>query len=286
MIPSSVPALFGFLFLVAPGVAYEIHRERRRPALQQSTFREASRVALWSLVFTTAAVAVLALARFALPRLLPDPSAWLAEKGYAKQHGGAVGTFIVLEVTLAQVMAWGTAAVVGRHDRSRIRQGDIWHKVFAADVPRNREVQAVILTDNAEYRGTIVGYTVNADVSNRELELQHVTFRMRRGGEEARWLPEPFDRVVIASTAIQEMWLHYRNEIEPGPSWWRRMMAWRERGRTMSALQKATRRAQGNKPRGNSAGSQRLEWSDAHTSDRDRPQTRQSAHQDDGLSGR
>lgn len=220
MIPDSVSAFFGFLFLVAPGVAYEIHRERHRPALQQSVFREASRVALWSLILTTLAVTALVLSRLALPQLfLPDPQAWWSDQAYAKQHFGSVGTFIIAEVILAQVLAWIVASMVGRSERGRIHQGDIWHKVFAADVPHDREVQALILTKNAEYRGTVAGYTVNTDTSSRELELRHVTFRMRHGMNEAKYLPEPFDRIVVASTAIEEMWLHYRNEIEPVPSW-------------------------------------------------------------------
>jgi hypothetical protein len=127
-------------------------------------------------------------------------------------------------------MAWAVAATIGRRDRGRIHQGDVWHKVFAADVPRKREVQALILTKNAEYRGTVVGYTVNVDISNRELELRHVTFRMRSDSNGLpQYLPVPFDRVVIASAAVEEMWLHYRNEIEPHSPWWKRLMARWER---------------------------------------------------------
>jgi hypothetical protein len=245
MIPSSVPAFFGFLFLVAPGVAYEIHRERRRPALQESAFREASRVALWSLIFTTAAVSALSLIRLAVPQYLPNLRTWLTDQEYAKAHLSSIGAFIVLEVALSQIMAWIVAGAIGRHDRGRIHQGDIWHKVFAADVPRNREVQALILTRNAEYRGTVVGYTVNADTSNREVELMHATFRMRHE-QETKYLPEPFDRVVVASTAIEEMWLHYRNETEASPSWWERLVAWRERQLNVSVLRNSARRARRN----------------------------------------
>jgi len=241
MILNSFAALFGFLFLVAPGVAYELHREQRRPAVEDSTFREASRVALWSLLFTMAALVVLALARPALSQLLPDPRAWLADQDYARHNPTRVGWFIVLEVALAQFMAWTLAVVAGRHAHGRIYQGDLWHKAFAADVPKGRLVQALVLTDNAEYRGTVVGFTVNADVNNRELELRDVTVRQRHE-QQPRLLPAPFDRVVIASTAIRELWLHYRVEMEPSQTWWKRLTARLQR-RIPAALREATLRA-------------------------------------------
>jgi hypothetical protein len=150
--PNSVSTLLGFLFLVAPGVSYEIRRERRRPALQNSAFREAARIALWSLVFMTPTVVALALLSSVFPTHLPDVLAWSAQgKDYAKQFSSQIATFLLAEVVVAQMFAIVTAAVVGRQDRGVIRQGDIWHKVFAADRPPDREVQAMVLTAKCHF---------------------------------------------------------------------------------------------------------------------------------------
>jgi hypothetical protein len=60
-------------------------------------------------------------------------------------------TFLLAEVVVAQVFAIVTAAVVGRQDHGVIRQGDIWHEVFAADRPPDREVQAMVLTAKCRF---------------------------------------------------------------------------------------------------------------------------------------
>jgi cytochrome c biogenesis factor len=102
--PNSVSTLLGFLFLVAPGVSYEIRRERRRPALQNSAFREAARIALWSLVFMTPTVVALALLSSVFPTHLPDVLAWSAQgKDYAKQFSSQIASFLLAEVVVAQM---------------------------------------------------------------------------------------------------------------------------------------------------------------------------------------
>lgn len=60
MIPQTVGALIGFLIFIAPGVLWELLRERHRPPLDGSTFREAARVALMSVVLSGLAIAVVA----------------------------------------------------------------------------------------------------------------------------------------------------------------------------------------------------------------------------------
>ena len=58
MAPDTLGALLAFLVFVAPGLCFELLRERRRPALEQTAFREASRIALTSLLFSGAALVV------------------------------------------------------------------------------------------------------------------------------------------------------------------------------------------------------------------------------------
>ena len=194
--------------------------------LQQSTFREASRVALSSLLLTLGALFILYLVLLIEEEWLPDPYEWFRTGSqYVKQHPRSIGAFFIGELLIAQGLAWGAAAWLGRHDRADIRQGDIWHKVFSVDVPPNRHVQVLVLTGNAEYRGILGGYTVNADFTNRELELQEPIMYRLPHWDEARPLPEPYERVVIPASAIKELWAHHRIEMEPPRSLWKRALA-------------------------------------------------------------
>jgi Family of unknown function (DUF6338) len=77
MIPETFAALYAFLGLVAPGLIYQILREKRRPAVDETAFREASRIALTSLVFTTVATLLMTLLGVVAPGLFPDIAAWI-----------------------------------------------------------------------------------------------------------------------------------------------------------------------------------------------------------------
>jgi hypothetical protein len=60
MVPTNASAIVAFFLLTAPGVIFELMRERRRPGLSDSVLREASRIILASTVFTCSAFLVLA----------------------------------------------------------------------------------------------------------------------------------------------------------------------------------------------------------------------------------
>ena len=106
MIPQTTAALIGFLFLVAPGIVFEMVQERRRPTLEQSPFREASRVALASLLFSLLALLALAALRTWLPASMPDAGRWLRQGGrYFAANYRLVASFLLAELALAVTLA-------------------------------------------------------------------------------------------------------------------------------------------------------------------------------------
>lgn len=74
MIPEGFATFLTFLGLVAPGLVYQLVLERRQPRRGETTFREASRIALTSLAFTVTSLLALAIAQrfFAPARWLVD----------------------------------------------------------------------------------------------------------------------------------------------------------------------------------------------------------------------
>jgi len=91
MVPSSWLTVVLFLFLVSPGLLFDLLALRRRTGAVESAFHETSRIVLASLGFTVLALAVLALVGAAFPGLLPDPKGLFDPNGvYAVDHWPAV----------------------------------------------------------------------------------------------------------------------------------------------------------------------------------------------------
>ena len=96
--------------MVAPGLIYSTIAERRRPSHSDSTFSEAGRVALTSLVFSLTTLALLwPLQRHSrLP--LPDIGLWLARGGkYASENLGKVFFGLTAQVVIACGLAAAAA---------------------------------------------------------------------------------------------------------------------------------------------------------------------------------
>lgn len=173
MIPTTIVQFFLFLVLVAPGLLFELLRERRRPAIEETAFREASRIALASVVFNLAALAVLAIIHLIHSRWLPSPAAWLAHPGtYARSHYVVIVWAVVAELALAI----GFVALIDQTRRKRsgnIRSGGIWFQLFRADRPDNTVPWVSLrLTDGAEIAGFLLYYVSADDPAIREIALK------------------------------------------------------------------------------------------------------------------
>jgi len=68
-----------FVVLIAPGLLFDLLAERRRAGAPESAFREASRVVLASLVFSSLGLGVVGLVRTVEPTWMPDADALVAE---------------------------------------------------------------------------------------------------------------------------------------------------------------------------------------------------------------
>ena len=138
MIPDTFGALLALLGLVAPGLVYELRRERRRPATNASAFREASRVALSSFVFTASALVILGIVRIIRPSWVVDGSSWISEgASYASANLVKVGVNGIVVVALAVLLALATEYVVGRKTAPTIQSGGLWFYIFKVKRPAN-----------------------------------------------------------------------------------------------------------------------------------------------------
>jgi hypothetical protein len=136
MIPTTLAAIIGFLGLVV----FELLREHRRHTSQESAYREASRVALMSLVFTLMACGAPTVVAALEPRWVPSVGSWLTcGSAYTKENYALILRMTALEVGKDCALAYLadfllTSLAPGRSNISKTR---VWFQALRADVPKN-----------------------------------------------------------------------------------------------------------------------------------------------------
>lgn len=237
MLFQNLVAIVGFLLLVAPGAFFEILRERRRPSLEGSAFRETSRVALASFAFSLSAILILSYIRMEFPDTMPDLGAWLREgTKYFQRNYRLVLRAVVLEALIALALAyftnlvffaaqWGPRPVRNFWRKARVLLGPIehqsaWYKTFRANLldqaplKGTKPVARVKLKDGTLYQGAVDGYSPEMPLENRELELGPPLFigSVSSAGtpEVARLTPVPvWQRLLVPHTEVEAVWVTY-----------------------------------------------------------------------------
>jgi Family of unknown function (DUF6338) len=204
---SSVAA---FLLLIAPGLAYQLVRERLRPTSRETTFREAANVALLSVVLHLLSSG-LVLAAFSKA---VDVPAWIREgHKYVADNLALVAWMFGLEQLLAFGGAVVLALLLARTDPEgpKLQRVPMWYWAFRENQPLNtRTFAQVTLRDGTQYWGYIGHYTSDdLPIDERELELcKPVSLRLA-GHVEPRHLPDSVDRVLLAGETVQAVLVVY-----------------------------------------------------------------------------
>ncbi|WP_394613926.1 DUF6338 family protein [Lentzea sp. JNUCC 0626] len=221
--PQTIGALASFLALVAPGIVFELLREQRRAGAKETVFREASRVALSSLVFTVLASALL-LGVHALTakwfgwKLFVDLNALVAKPDYVKQNLALVGWSAVAELALACLLALAFDFVLARRRKQARTLGkqSAWVKVFREDRPADALCWVhVMLEDGNSFFGFLRSYDATGDPDTREIVLEgtRLTYvgEPVTGGDEKKTtvIGRDWERVVIAGSRIRFLRVQY-----------------------------------------------------------------------------
>lgn len=187
MIPQTLVSFFMFLVLIAPGLSYELMRERRGPAIEESAFREASRIALSSFVFSFFAFAALICIRWRYPELIFDLGSYLRDgKVYLENNYGLLIFNIALEVILAfffvlisiympvirQKVKFPKSLRPKRRP-AKMSGGGIWWRLLVRDVPDGKAALVSLrLSDGSQISGFYLHYTRADDLGKQEIALQ------------------------------------------------------------------------------------------------------------------
>jgi hypothetical protein len=180
LIPNSVATVLSFLLLLAPGITWQLLRERHLPSVKETTLVEASRVVLSSLMAT--GVAGLVLAHWLWLPLYRDFTALATPtvRGSSIQVVAAV----FANTLLACALVLGVAALVwpGRAPVERMR---VWNLALAKwpadhDAPPYLLVE---LTDGTAWKGELLAFDSDPEDGHRNVALG-ASLRVRPVGEQ------------------------------------------------------------------------------------------------------
>lgn len=216
-VPQTAGAVLAFLGLVAPGLLFELLRERRRPTFNESAFHEAGRVALMSLAFTLLAFAILAAVRIAAPGAMPDPGKWLQQgNAYVKAHYLLVAGALLAEVIVACAAVLVADLVIRGSARGHIRHRSIWFQVLRIDRPAHKVPWlGLTLDDGTEISGYLAYYTEKEEQSNREIALWGPCLGIRPPRHPEYTELDKWKCIVIRGDKISHMKVTYLDEEEP-----------------------------------------------------------------------
>jgi hypothetical protein len=212
MVIGSAASLLSFLLLVAPGIAYELTRQHRRPSRTDSAFIEASRILLAGMLVAVLCLALLAFVRLAGSGLLVDAHALLLHPGlYGATHPErlfvSVVAYLAVAVTLAVLI--GDTHPHGS-STSRIVPDSAWFLTLDRYAPVGSTVHvAVTMLDGSAYMGVKSTFTSDPELQDRELVLRPPIHTRAHGSETTVPLDPSFHRLVLPGNRISSLAISY-----------------------------------------------------------------------------
>lgn len=217
MIPSTVAGLLALLGCIAPGLVFQLRRERYLPGAQESVLRETSRIALTSLLFTGVALALVVWLSTRWTAL-PDVEQWLRlGNQYLPDNYPSVSGFLVLVVATATATALLGERLTRGALRGRLSHQSIWWLAFRDDANRapgssQERIALWVTTENGtQFRGRLRHYDADPSTptAERELALGGTSLeRLAAGSTAWEGLPD-YDAVIIPGSDIRHMLVQY-----------------------------------------------------------------------------
>lgn len=228
MVPSSFAGVGIFLLLVAPGITYELLRQRTQLPRGESTFIEISRVLLFGVVYSGAAILPIALIAAIEPRSVVDLSAWVRDgDAYVADHIHIVGWTLILELALASLLAIA-ASDLGAHSPVRLmHDGNLWHALTQTWAGRGVETYLdVRMKDGTSIVGRWVGHTNEPDPLKREVALSDVSVR-HPGQIDLAALGKGWKFIVLSGSEVAHIagYYHGRRPDPTRPTWGARILS-------------------------------------------------------------
>lgn len=181
------------------------------------------------MIFSGAALLLLAAARAFWPSTMPDAREWIARPhAYLVAHYALVGRTIAVAVALAVVLAFLAAEVVTlRHREARIWPHDtLWHLFHRAE-PGKVPYVSLKTTADMVFEGPLTSQDSSGDRADRHFVIGPPLKQNKVGDPEVQ-APAGWDRVVVGLESVEHMYVRFLpmaampSAQQPGPwkAWW------------------------------------------------------------------
>lgn len=225
---ATTAALLAFIFLVVPGVAFELLRQTRRPAFDQTATEELARVLVASIGFGSLAAMFLAGVSLLFSDVVIDVKVFAAEGPgwYWRNHPAVVLSSIFLQTSLATLLGavvhrslnhpdskgWASratrrvAALLRHTSGEQIERFGVWRTIFRDFRPHGAETQVTLVKrDGTLITGTLGGYDTSGPIADRNLALSGAVHVLRPGWDCPRELPGDWKFIIIPGSEISEV---------------------------------------------------------------------------------
>jgi hypothetical protein len=210
VVPGTAGTLVGFLLFVTPGIAFELLRQRIRPAREDSAFIEASRVLLAGLLLTALAVLLLGLLHRANSDAVVDVSALVREgSGYAADHIAQLASTATIHLLLVVLLAVAANDLLTGPGSSRIAPETAWYTAFVRSAAGAQVRLSIQMTDGTTLTGRRADFSDATDPAKRELVLAPPITMRRPRDARATPLSDEWQRLIICGEHISSIACSY-----------------------------------------------------------------------------
>lgn len=203
MVPASLLTVMGFLLFIAPGLLYDKLARGRKIVLEESTFREISRIVLSSLAFCAFGSLLALLVNTVVPALQVPLSDILGITATKAQNNSVQYFVLTLFTTGGAFAAVGAYYWLALRGHPRMTPKSAW--VTRLSVPKGATAYVrVYLLEGAVVQGAVVGFSADLEMDARELVLGGN--RLEMGDSEDALRPvEWFTHVIIPGAMIRRV---------------------------------------------------------------------------------
>lgn len=211
-------------------MAFELLRQTRRPAFEQTSLEELARVVVASVGFAAAAIALLACVQFLTPNVLIDIGV-LAKRGshwYWQEHPARVLGTIALEAGLATALAFTLHRSLNHPERKglairvrvlmarllrhqpgeQVERFPVWRTLFRDARPVRADTKLTVLKkDGTLITGLLASYSANGAGDERDLALGQPIEVLRQGDKRPRQLAVGWPLMLINAGEISEIFV-------------------------------------------------------------------------------